>query len=83
MLKSIRKVREIAPQARLDCCPYDQGDNGTGFFVRNGPMGHWLSKVRKSPLRAWDNAAERLQAATADEDDSHSNQPPLFGKRAS
>ena len=49
MLDAIRMVRDIAPQARLDCCPYEGGDDGTGYFVRIGTNGHWLSKVRKTP----------------------------------
>ncbi len=64
MLESIRLVKDIAPQARLDCCPYDGGEDSTGYFVRIGPSGHWLSKVRKTPRAAWANAASRLRAKT-------------------
>ena len=62
MLDAIRMVRDIAPQARLDCCPYEGGDDGTGYFIRIGTNGHWLSKVRKTPRAAWANAASRVRA---------------------
>lgn len=58
----IRQVRNIAPNARLDCCPYTGGEDGNGFFIRLGMAGHWLSLVRKTPRGAWSNAAARLQA---------------------
>ncbi len=59
---SIRLVRELAPTARLDCCPYPGGVDGTGYFIRIGPSGHWLSAVRKTPRGAWANAVQRLRA---------------------
>lgn len=61
MLEAIRSTKEIAPQACLDCCPFDGGDDGTGYFIRIGARGHWLSKVRKTPRAAWANAAQRLR----------------------
>ena len=67
MLNAIRMVRDIAPQARLDCCPYEGGDDGTGYFVRIGAYGHWLSKVRKTPRAAWANAASRVRAKSPGE----------------
>ena len=67
MLHAIRMVRDIAPQARLDCCPYEGGDDGTGYFVRIGAYGHWLSKVRKTPRAAWANAASRVRAKSPGE----------------
>ena len=62
MLETIQLVRMLAPNARLDCCPYEGGEDGTGYFVRLGVAGHWLSKVRKNPHAAWANAAQRLRA---------------------
>jgi hypothetical protein len=67
MLDAIRSVKELAPQARLDCCPYESGEDGTGFFIRIGAAGHWLSKVRKTPRAAWANAAQRLRAKSPTE----------------
>ena len=64
MHDSIKLVKELAPSARLDTCPFDDGDNGTGFFVRIGHSGHWLSKVRKHPRAAWADAARRMRAPT-------------------
>lgn len=61
MLEAIRIVRDIAPNARLDCCPYDGGDDGTGYFIRIGISGHWISRVRKTPRAAWANAASRVR----------------------
>ena len=60
MYDSIQKVRSIATNARLDCCPYDGDSNKTGFFIRLGPTGPWLSNVRRSAQAAWKNAEHRL-----------------------
>ncbi len=60
MYDSMIKVRNIAPNARLDCCPYDGDSNKTGFFIRLGPSGTWLSNVRRSAQAAWRNAENRL-----------------------
>ena len=60
MFESIQKVRSIATNARLDCCPYDGDSNKTGFFIRLGPTGPWLSNVRRSAQSAWRNAEQRL-----------------------
>lgn len=67
MLQSIQDVKELAPNARLDCCPYDGGEDGTGYFIRVGIGGHWLSKVRKTPRAAWANAAQRVRAKSPDQ----------------
>jgi len=61
MIEAIRLVRDIAPNARLDCCPYEGGDDGTGYFIRIGMSGHWIGKVRKTPRSAWANAASRMR----------------------
>ena len=58
----VQAVRDLCPLATLDTCPYDAGENGTGYFIRNGHGGAWLSKVRKTPRAAWDNAGERIRA---------------------
>ncbi len=60
MSEAVAAVKAIAPNARLDCCPYDQGEEGTGYFIRIGMAGHWLSKVRKTPRAAWANAYARV-----------------------
>ena len=60
MFESIQKVRSVATNARLDCCPYDGDSNKTGFFIRLGPNGPWLSNVRRSAQAAWRNAEQRL-----------------------
>ena len=67
MHDTIRMVREIAPNARLDCCPYDSGEEGTGYFIRIGVGGHWISRVRKTPRAAWANAASRVRAKSSDQ----------------
>ena len=67
MLDAIRTVKDLAPNARLDCCPYDGGEDGTGYFIRVGIGGHWLSKVRKTPRAAWANAAQRMRAKSAEQ----------------
>ncbi len=66
MIEAIQLVKTLAPNARLDCCPYESGEDGTGYFIRTGPGGHWLSKVRKTPKAAWSNAAQRLHATGDD-----------------
>jgi hypothetical protein len=67
MLEAIQLVKTLAPNARLDCCPYEGGEDGTGFFIRVGIGGHWLSKVRKHPRAAWANAAQRLLARSPEQ----------------
>ena len=62
MLEAIQLVKTLAPQATLDTCPYDDGEDATGYFIRIGARGHWLSKVRKTPRAAWANAAQRLRS---------------------
>lgn len=62
MLETIQLVKTLAPNAHLDCCPFENGEDGTGFFIRVGLSGHWLSKVRKNPRAAWANAAQRMRA---------------------
>ena len=66
MLEAIQLVKTLAPNARLDCCPYQDGEDGTCFFIRVGIGGHWLSKVRKTPRAAWANAAQRMRAKSAE-----------------
>lgn len=66
MLEAIQLVKTLAPNARLDCCPYQDGEDGTGFFIRVGIGGHWLSKVRKTPRAAWANAAQRMRAKSTE-----------------
>jgi hypothetical protein len=67
MLEAIQLVKTLAPNARLDCCPYEGGEDGTGFFIRVGIGGHWLSKVRKNPRAAWANAAQRMRAKSTEQ----------------
>lgn len=64
MLDAIRLVRTAAPHATLDTCPYDQGNDGIGYFIRIGARGYWLSKVRKTPRAAWANAAQRMRSTS-------------------
>lgn len=61
MLEAIQLVKQYAPTARLDTCPYDGGEDATGYFIRIGPNGHWISHVRKSPRAAWAAAAQRMR----------------------
>lgn len=62
MHDTIRLVKELAPHARLDVCPYDDGENGEGYFIRLGTNGPALSRVRKHARAAWADAARRLNA---------------------
>jgi len=73
MLDTIQQVRALAPNARLDCCPYDGDSNKTAYFIRLGPGGPWLSNARRSARAAWGNAATRITSTPTDE----SNQPRL------
>jgi hypothetical protein len=77
MHATIRAVKEIAPNARLDCCPYDKGEEGTGFFVRLGMAGHWLGKVSKTPRGAWASAYSR----TAKKLPGDASNPSVAGKQ--
>ena len=65
MADAITYVRSLVHNARVDCCPYEEGEDGTGYFIRIGMYGHWLSKVRKHPRAAWANAAQRLRRKPA------------------
>jgi hypothetical protein len=67
MLEDIQLVKTLAPNARLDCCPFENGEDGTGYFIRVGIGGHWLSKVRKNPRAAWANAAQRMRAKSTEQ----------------
>lgn len=67
MIEAVQYVKSLAHHARLDCCPYDNGEGGTGFFIRLGQNGHWLSKVRKTPRAAWSNAAHRMRARSPEQ----------------
>ena len=75
MLDAIKLVKEIVPTARLDCCPFDNGVNGTGYFIRIGMNGHWLSKVRRHPRAAWAYAAHWLSKDEGDQSPVTGNLP--------
>jgi hypothetical protein len=60
MIDTVQAVKLMVPNARVDCCPYEAGEDGTGYFIRIGMNGHWLSKVRKTPHAAWLNAKIRI-----------------------
>lgn len=66
MYEARKAVQESVPRAKLDTCPYRDGENGIGWFVRNGTGGHFISDVRKTPKGAWTSAATKLRAELGD-----------------
>lgn len=66
MYEARQAVQETVPRAKLDTCPYRDGDNGIGWFIRNGTAGHFISDVRKTPKGAWSNAAAKLRIQLGD-----------------
>lgn len=62
MHEAVRLVKDLAPNARLDCCPHPAAEDGTGYFIRIGSGGPWISLVRTTARAAWANAAARLRA---------------------
>ena len=67
MFEPMTEVLNIVRNARVDTCPYDGNSNKTGFFIRIGPGGAWLSNVRRSPIAAWRSAAQRMRQPPYDE----------------
>jgi hypothetical protein len=67
MDSEVKAVMKMARRAMLDCAPYAPGEDGTGYFIRNGANGHWLSQLRKTPRAAWKNAADRMRSAADDQ----------------
>lgn len=67
MQSDIKDVLKVSRRAMLDCAPLTTGEDGTGYFIRNGANGHWLSLIRKTPRAAWKNAAERMKAGDGEQ----------------